>query len=94
MPRFQRGGRASHDQTGPGFRAASHGDLPRVIAGRVARFIGTVVLLVDYDESQVGDGRENRASGADHHPRLSAPEPHPFGELPAPGETGMEHRVV
>ena len=63
--------RAEHDHRA-GLARAHHGDVARVIPRRLLLLVGAVVLLVDDDQAEAGDGREDRGAHADDHVHVAA----------------------
>jgi len=80
------GGRAQHQQ-GVVLDAAVFGHVPGVVAGDVFRLIAALLLLVQNDEPQVGQGGEHRRAGADHHVGVPPPGPLPL-VIPLPRPQG------
>ena len=84
-------GRAAGDQQ----RAAACGALGGDLAGVVARvplvLVGGVVLLVDHDQAEVGDGREHRRARPDADPRLALAQPPPLLVALGRGHPRVQH---
>ena len=49
---------------------ADHRHIARLIGDAVLLLVGLVVLLIDDDEAEIGEGQEQRRAGADHELRL------------------------
>ena len=82
----RRGGRAQHQQ-GVVLDAAVFGHIPGVVPGDVFRLVAALLLLVQNDETQVGQGGEHRRAGADYHVGISPPGPLPL-VIPLPRPQG------
>src|SRR5262249_22757334 len=67
---------AEQDGAGPGGTAA--GDLACVVARIALLLVGGVVLLVDHDQTWVGDRREDGGARPDADPRLARAQPPPL----------------
>src|SRR5690606_6261419 len=85
-PALERRRRAAEHADGPGESGAHDGDLPGVVAGRVGLLVRRLVLLVDDDGTEVGDGGEDRRAGAHRDPALAAAERAPGVVALAVGE--------
>jgi hypothetical protein len=68
---------AEHESRSPGLHETP-GNVSGVIAGRGGLLVGGLVLLIDDDQSEVRDGREERGAGSDGDPRLAAGYPVPL----------------
>jgi len=68
------------------------GDVTRVVAGIPLMLVGGVVLLVDDDQPEVGDRRENRGAWADADPRLAAAQALPLVVALAGRQAGVQDR--
>ena len=71
-----RGG-APEDQPGASERRSTAGDPARVVARRAIGLVSPVVLLVEHDQSQVGQRCEDRGARPEHHSHLTAKDPPP-----------------
>ena len=67
------GGREQHGRAVPA--GAQHGDGAGVVARVGVLLVGRLVLLVDHDQPEVGDRREQGRARADHDRRLAAHDP-------------------
>ncbi len=74
---FERRRRRGEDDGGPLDRGAQHGHVAGVVEGAVLLLVRSVVLLVDDDEPEVGEGQEQRRAGADDEPRLAGGDGRP-----------------
>src|SRR5688572_20886936 len=63
-----------------------------VVAEAILLLVGRVVLLVDDDEAEPRDRREECRAGADDRPRLAAPDAPPLRPALARPEPAVEHR--
>ncbi len=63
-----------------------------MVAGRLLLFVGAVLLLIDHDEPEVLDGREESRTRADHDARLAVANPRPFAPTVAVGLRRVENR--
>ena len=71
---------------------ADRGDVPRVVARRLAVLVAGLVLLVHHDESQIGHRREHRRPRPHRDPALAPAQKAPgVGALPV-GERAVQHR--
>ena len=50
---------------------AHDGDIARVVARRFLLLVGSLVLFIDHDESEVFERREDGTPRADHDPRAT-----------------------
>ena len=66
------------EQHGAGLPGAALGDVAGVVARVALLLVGRVVLLVDHDQSEVGDRREHRRARPDAHARLPPAQPQPL----------------
>ena len=71
LPGFERRRGASEDGDGPLDLRAHHRDVARMVARRLVLLVGGIVFLVHDDETEVPDGREDRAARPHHHARLA-----------------------
>ena len=62
-------GRAQHYGESPK-RSAHHRHVARLIGDALLLLVAGVVLLIDDDEAEIGEGKEQRRAGADHELRL------------------------
>ena len=62
-------GRAQHHGAAPE-RAAQHRHVARLIGDALLLLVALVVLLIDDDQAEIGEGQEQRGAGADHELRL------------------------
>ncbi len=74
--RPRRRGAAEQDRAGFGRPAAR--DVPRVVARVALLLVGGIVLLVDHDQTRVGDRSEDSRAGTYADPRLARPQPPPL----------------
>ena len=63
--------RRTEQQQAARLRAAIYGNIPRVVAWAVLRFIGFLLLLVDDDKPKLIRRGKHRAARADHEPCLT-----------------------
>ena len=82
--RLHRGCGRSQDQQSTGVGNPIFCDIPGVIAGRALRFVACLLFLIQYNESQMIQRRENGRSGANHYFCPSRAHPFPF-IIPFPG---------
>ena len=68
------------------------GDQPRVVARVALVLVGAVVLLVDDDEPEVGDRREDRAARPDADARLAGAQAAPLVVALPRAELGVQDR--
>ena len=62
-----------------------------MIPGRIFRFVGVLLFLIQNDESRIA-GRKYRTAGSNDYFRLASAHPFPL-VMPFPGrQAGMEHR--
>src|SRR5581483_5629210 len=88
--RFQgRSGGAEHDDR-IGHLGAHDGDIAGMIARHFLLLVGGVLLLVDDDEREVTDGRENGGARADHDAGFPLANAVPLLGALSVGESGME----
>ena len=73
----RRRGRPQH-QRGPLAAAEKFRHVPGVIPGRILRLIAALLLLVQNNQSQVPQRRENGGAGAQNHLDLPPPDPLPL----------------
>ena len=57
------------------------GQVPGVVGRGVPLLVGALLLLVDDDQADLGQGREDGRAGPDHHPDLPAAQLAPEVEL-------------
>ena len=88
--RARRGG--ADEQPGAGAARALGGDGAGVVARVALVLVGGVVLLVDDDQPEVGDRREDRRARADRDPRLAGAQPPPLVVALALAERGVQQR--
>ena len=86
-----RRGRAG-DEHRPGVARAPGGDAAGVVARVALVLVAGVVLLVDDDQAEVGQRREDRRAGAHADPRRPAAQAHPLVVALAVGELGVQDR--
>src|SRR5690606_38097988 len=67
LPAFQGRGRGAEDDGAWLEGGAEHGDVAGLVAGDVFLLIGGFVLLIDDDEAEAGQGRENGGAGANYY---------------------------
>ena len=84
--------RAAADQHRAVLGGAPLGDQPRVVARVALVLVGAVVLLVDDDEPEVGDRREDRAARADADARLARAQAAPLVVALPRAELGVQDR--
>ena len=87
-------GAARHEH-GAGLLPPALGNAPRVVARITLLLVRRVVLLVDHDQAEVGERREDGGARAHADARLAAAQPEPFIVALALSEAGVEdrHRV-
>ncbi len=85
----RRRGRAQHDD-GVRHLGAHHGDVAGVVARGFFLLVGRVVFLVDDDQREIGDRREDCGPRADDHARVSALDAVPLLGALAVGECGVQ----
>src|SRR5438270_700799 len=61
-----RPGRTPEQDHGPFDLCSHHGDVAGMITRRFLLFVGGFVFLIDHDETEIFQGRENGTAGADH----------------------------
>ena len=69
--RLHRGGGGAQHQTGSLLYAAVFGNIPCVVARGFFRFVGALLLLVQYNEAQPFQRGEHRRAGPQHHRSLA-----------------------
>ena len=69
--RLHRGGGGAKHQTGSLLHTAVFGNIPCVVARGFFRFVGALLLLVQYDEAQPFQRGEHRRAGSQHHRSLT-----------------------
>ena len=84
--------RAAADQHRAVLAGAALGDQPRVVARVALVLVGAVVLLVDDDEPEVGDRREDRAARPDADARLARAQAAPLVVALPRAELGVQDR--
>ena len=62
-----------------------------MIPGRFLLFIGRLVFLIDHDEAEIFQGREDRAARADHDARPTGMDLVPFIMPFALGQMAVQH---
>ena len=87
-PRRRRAG----DQHRAALARPPAGDGAGVVAGVAVLLVGGVVLLVDDEQAEVGERREDRRAGADADARLAAAQPAPLVVALAVGEGRVQDR--
>ena len=87
----RRRGAAEHDDAFFHLRAHD-GDIARVIARRFLLLVGSLVFLIDDDEPEVRQRREDRAARADHDARAAVMNLVPFVVALALGQMSVQHR--
>ena len=70
--RFQRWRRRAQNHDGIRHLGAHHGDVAGMVARRLFLLVGRIVLLVDDDQREIGNRREDRRARADDHARFAA----------------------
>ncbi len=70
------------------------GHVPRLEAWRPIRLVGRVVLLVDDDDPEVGDRRQEGGPGADDDAHAVLPDPPPLVGSLTFAEAGVQHGHV
>ncbi len=88
--RARRGG--AGEQARAGLVGAVGGDVAGVVARVALLLVGRVVLLVDDDQPEPLDGREDRGARADGDPRLAAAQPPPLVVALALRQRGVQER--
>ena len=78
------------DEHRPGVARAPRGDAARVVARVALVLVAGVVLLVDDDQAEVGQRREDRRAGPHADPRRTAAQAHPLVVALAVGELGVQ----
>ena len=89
QPRLGSRRRRAGDQRRAAFLGAAAGDGAGVVAGVALLLVGGIVLLVDHDQAEVADRREDGGAGADADARLAAAQAPPLVVALA----GRERRV-
>ena len=84
-------GRRAGQIDGTGLGGAPAGDRPGVVAGIPLLLVGGVVLLVDDDQAEVAERREDRRAGTDTDPGGPGTQSSPLVEPLALREPGVEH---
>ena len=89
--RLERGrGGAEHD--GHALEVAAHdGDIARVVVGRFLLLVGMLVLLVDHDDAEIGQRREDGRARADDDTRAAAADVLPLVVPLAAGKMAVQH---
>ncbi len=85
-------GRGAGDQGGAGFLRPASRDRARVVARIGLLLVGGVVLLVDHDEAQVSNRREDRGARPDADQRLAGLQAVPFVAAFAGGQPRVKQR--
>ncbi len=75
---FEARGGGDEQGRGAGVPGADEREVAGVVARRELLLVGGVLLLVDHDQAEVGDRREQGRAGAEHHARLAAAHPLPL----------------
>jgi hypothetical protein len=74
VERLHRGGGRAEEHAGPLAVAPQNSHIPGMIAWCLFLLVTPLMLLIDYDQSQVMEGGEEGRSGTDHDPGLSLPD--------------------
>ncbi len=69
-------------------------EITGVVAHAFVLLVRVVVLLVDDDQAELAERREQGGARADRHRRLPGPDPPPLREALGPGEAGVQDRDV
>jgi len=70
---------------------AQHGDIAAVVAGDLVLLVGVLVFLIDQDQPEVRQRREDRGAGADDDAGDAFADAVPLVEALALGEVRVEH---
>jgi hypothetical protein len=89
--RFERRRRGAEDQRTARAGGAALGQLAGVVAEALFVLVGAVVLLVDHDETERLERREEGAARADGDRGLARAQPLPLREALAGAQTAVEH---
>ena len=81
-------GRAQHHGDSPK-RSAHHRHVARLIGDALLLLVARVMLLIDDDEAEIGEGKEQRRAGADHELRLIFGDRAPHAPAHRRGEPRM-----
>ncbi len=92
LPALEARGGAPEDDGAPRVAPSDHREVPGVVAHALLLLVGIVVLLVDHDEPQRPEGREDGAPGAHRHVRGALPDTAPLTEALGSRELAVEHR--
>ena len=92
VPGFERWRGGAEDDWRLRELGAHHGDVARVVARILFLLVGRVVLFVDDDEAEVGDGREDGRARADDDARFAAADAMPLLGALVRRERGVEQR--
>ena len=91
VERFQ-GGSGGAEQNGTLFQMGTeHGEVTSVVAWGAVLFVGVLVLFIDDNDAEVGEGREDGTARADDDARFALADTVPFIEALALGEVGVQH---
>ena len=89
-PRLQRRRGRTEDDGGAGQLGAHHSDIASVIAGQLRLLVGSVMLLVDDNQREVGDGRKDSGASADDDVGFAAADAMPLRGAFRGAERGVQ----
>ena len=92
--RLDRRRRRAEQQQRAALRAAELRDIARMVARRVLRAVGRLLLLVHDDKSEIRQRREHRAARAEHDPHVAAADALPLVVALRQLKSAVEHGDV